>query len=123
MQRSLASAEESSADLWMNGINFFACLYHNQGLSLPVGFEMVRKPNAKVFRGPAALGECLKRASIEQRKIKSLSMTGLVGLDGVRVYALQMEDLVALAKSRLTRSLTTEECQKYLHVEQCPLEP
>ena len=50
-------------------------------------------------------------------------MTVLVGLDGVRVYALQMEDLVALAKSRLTRSLTTEECQKYLHVEQCPLEP
>ena len=99
----------------MNGINFVACLYHNQGLSLPVGFEMVRKPNAKVIRGRSALGECLKRASIEQRKIKSLSMTGLVGLDGVRVYALQMEDLVAFAKSRLTRSLTTDECQKYLH--------
>ena len=107
----------------MNGINFVACLYHNQGLSLPIGSEMVRKPNAKVFRGPAALGECLKRASVEQRQIKSLSMTGLVGLDGVRVYELQMEDLVALANSRLTRSLTTEECQKYLHVEQCPLEP
>ena len=84
---------------------------------------MVRKPNAKVILEPAALGECLKCASIEQRKIKSLSMTVLVGLDGVRVYALQMEDLVALANSRLIRSLTTEECQKYLHVEQCPLEP
>jgi hypothetical protein len=42
VQRSLASAEESSADLWMKGINFVTCLYHNQGLSLPVGFELVR---------------------------------------------------------------------------------
>ena len=83
VQRSLASAEESSADLWMKGINFVTCLYHNQGLSLPVGFEMVRKPNAKVIRGPATLGEGLRRASIEQRKIKSLSMTVLVGLDAV----------------------------------------
>jgi len=45
------------------------------------------------------------------------------GDDGVRVYTLQIEDLVALAKSRLTRSLTAEECQKYLHVEACPTEP
>ena len=40
-----------------------------------------------------------------------------------RVYLLKMEDLVRLAQSRVTRSLTTEECQKYLHVEQCPSEP
>jgi len=40
-----------------------------------------------------------------------------------RVYLLKMEDLVNLAQSRVTRSLTTEECQKYLHVEQCPSEP
>jgi len=38
----------------------------------------------------------------------------------VRIYALNLEDLIALAKSRVTRSLTTEECQKYLHVEACP---
>ncbi len=38
----------------------------------------------------------------------------------MRVYALRLEDLVALAKSRVTRTLTTEECQKYLHVEACP---
>jgi WD40 repeat protein/transcriptional regulator with XRE-family HTH domain len=45
------------------------------------------------------------------------------GEDGVRLYALTLDDLVALARSRLTRSLTTEECQKYLHVEACPLAP
>jgi len=41
----------------------------------------------------------------------------------VRVYLLNIEELITLAKSRLTRSLTTEECQKYLHVDTCPVEP
>jgi WD40 repeat protein/serine/threonine protein kinase len=38
----------------------------------------------------------------------------------VRVYVLPIEELMNLAQSRLTRSLTTEECQQYLHVETCP---
>jgi WD40 repeat protein len=38
----------------------------------------------------------------------------------VRVYLLPMDDLMALARSRVTRSLTPEECREYLHVEQCP---
>jgi hypothetical protein len=33
------------------------------------------------------------------------------------------DDLIALAKSRLTRELTTEECQQYLHVDACPAVP
>jgi WD40 repeat protein/transcriptional regulator with XRE-family HTH domain len=37
-----------------------------------------------------------------------------------RVYFLWVEDLIALAKTRVTRSLTTAECQKYLHVNACP---
>jgi WD40 repeat protein/transcriptional regulator with XRE-family HTH domain len=46
------------------------------------------------------------------------------GQDGIsRVYLLKIEDLVTLARSRLTRSLTTEECQKYLHVQTCPATP
>ena len=41
--------------------------------------------------------------------------------DGVvRVFLLQIDELLALAQSRTTRSLTSEECQKYLHVEDCP---
>ncbi len=43
------------------------------------------------------------------------------GADGtVRIYTLQLEDLIALAHSRLTRSLTIEECRKYLHLAECP---
>src|SRR5262249_44942820 len=45
------------------------------------------------------------------------------GDDGtVRVYALNIEDVMALVRTRITRSLTSQECQKYLHEEQgCPL--
>jgi WD40 repeat protein len=41
----------------------------------------------------------------------------------VRLYVVRPEDLLALARSRVTRSLTPEECQKYLHVETCPATP
>ncbi len=40
-----------------------------------------------------------------------------------RVYLLKVDELIALAKSRLTRSLATAECQRYLHIDQCPAEP
>ncbi len=41
----------------------------------------------------------------------------------LRTYVTDLDDLVALARSRVTRSLTTEECQKYLHLEACPVGP
>ena len=47
----------------------------------------------------------------------------LAGRSGIYVLALPIDDVVALAKSRITRSLTTEECQQYLHMQQCPAEP
>jgi len=44
----------------------------------------------------------------------------LAGGDGTaRVFLLSIEDLIDLAKSRLTRTLTEEECQKYLHQDSC----
>ena len=41
----------------------------------------------------------------------------------VQISLLRIEDLVALARSRLTRTWTLAECQKYLHAEQCPTGP
>lgn len=41
----------------------------------------------------------------------------------IQVVALTIDELVQIARSHLTRSLTIEECQKYLHVEQCPSGP
>lgn len=40
-----------------------------------------------------------------------------------RIYLLKIQDLIVLAKQRVTRSLTTEECQQYLHMATCPAEP
>jgi hypothetical protein len=49
------------------------------------------------------------------------SQPAVAGRDGNdRIYLLKIEDLVALAKTGVTRSLTMEECQQYLHVEACP---
>jgi WD40 repeat protein len=42
-------------------------------------------------------------------------------LDGTaRVYTMDLEELVAIARARLTRTLTEEECQQYLHLDSCP---
>jgi WD40 repeat protein/ABC-type branched-subunit amino acid transport system substrate-binding protein len=38
----------------------------------------------------------------------------------VRTYALPIEDVMALARSRLTRTWTNEDCQRFLHLQQCP---
>jgi len=43
------------------------------------------------------------------------------GADGtIRTYTLRIDDLIMLAKSRLTRSLTEEECRMFLHMDSCP---
>lgn len=39
---------------------------------------------------------------------------------GIYVFILPSDDVVELAKSQLTRSLTDKECQQYLHVSVCP---
>ncbi len=42
-------------------------------------------------------------------------------VDGtVRVLALDIDDLIELARSRLTRSWTQNECETYLHRDTCP---
>jgi len=56
-----------------------------------------------------------------KRLVAGWSYRGTPG--SVRVFALDLNDLVAIAKSRVTRALTNDECQKYLHVDQCPEKP
>jgi hypothetical protein len=38
----------------------------------------------------------------------------------VRVYALDIDDLVGLARDRVTRGFTDQECRQYLHMFACP---
>jgi WD40 repeat protein len=43
------------------------------------------------------------------------------GPDGVvRIWALDLDDLIRIAKREVTRALTEEECRQYLHVDRCP---
>jgi WD40 repeat protein len=41
----------------------------------------------------------------------------------IRVFAVNLEDAVALAHNRLTRWWRSDECQRYLHTELCPATP
>ena len=56
--------------------------------------------------------------SPDGRPIATISADGTI-----RTYVLSSEELVELARSRVTRSLTTAECQKHLHVRECPERP
>jgi WD40 repeat protein len=42
------------------------------------------------------------------------------GENGVRLYLLNLPELIDLAKSRLTRDFTKQECWTYLHTRTCP---
>jgi WD40 repeat protein/serine/threonine protein kinase/DNA-binding SARP family transcriptional activator len=46
------------------------------------------------------------------------------GFDGVvRVYTTDIDELIGIAESRLTRWFTQEECQRFLHTDTCPPPP
>ena len=40
----------------------------------------------------------------------------------MRFLVLSVDELVDIAESRLTRALSEEECQEYLHMDSCPAE-
>jgi WD40 repeat protein len=46
--------------------------------------------------------------------------TGDATQDIVRVHVLPIDELLALAKARVTRSLTADECKVHLHLDECP---
>jgi WD40 repeat protein len=41
------------------------------------------------------------------------------GCEGVRIWALDIDDLLEIARREAERSLTDEECRQYLHVDRC----
>jgi WD40 repeat protein len=40
--------------------------------------------------------------------------------DGLRIWALDLDDLLRIAQKNVTRSLTAQECRLYLHADSCP---
>jgi WD40 repeat protein len=53
--------------------------------------------------------------SPDGRKLASTSWC-----DGVRVWALDIDDVLEIARHEAGRGLTDEECRQYLHVDRCP---
>jgi WD40 repeat protein len=47
-------------------------------------------------------------------------IVALGGEDTLRVYTLDTDELIQIAKDRVTRSFTKDECRTYLHMEDCP---
>jgi WD40 repeat protein len=41
----------------------------------------------------------------------------------IRTYVMDIDQLIALAKAELTRQLSEQECQQYLHTKDCPAFP
>ncbi len=77
----------------------------------------------------ATTGENLLTVPVDAQGLGGVSFSpdgkrlAVGGYSGIYILALPIEDVVELAKSRLTRTLTTEECQQYLHVDTCPTNP
>lgn len=72
----------------------------------------------ETFTLPGSVGGVVGVAFNPQYGGDRLTVASADGI--VREFLLKIDDLVELAKTRLTRTLTEEECQKYLHLEQCP---
>ena len=77
-------------------------------------------PTASGARAPLTLyghpsGTLRVAFSPDGRRLATVSEYGML-----RIYALPLDDIVAIAKSRVTRTLTLDECQKFLHVDKCP---
>ncbi|HLA93254.1 MAG TPA: hypothetical protein VJO36_06960, partial [Actinomycetota bacterium] len=49
------------------------------------------------------------------------SMLATAGDGVVRIWALDIDDLLEIARENVTRSLTDEECRQYLHIDRCPV--
>ena len=73
---------------------------------------------AEILSLPGSLGGVKGVAFSPTDGNKNLAVASTDGI--VRIFLLQVDDLLTLAQSRVTRSLTAQECKKYLHVSTCP---
>jgi serine/threonine protein kinase/WD40 repeat protein len=77
-------------------------------------------------RSGAPLQEFRRRAAVGVDGVDKVvfspdgSMLATSAADGTRVWALDIDDLLEIARRNVTRSLSDDECRQYLHVAACP---
>ena len=133
--RLATASRDGSARVWdaVSGKELFT-LWGHAGTVFSVAFSPDRKTIATASADKTAKlwdaltgKELLTLHALEGLTSVAFSPDGsqlaVASRDGTdRIYLLKIEDLIALAKQRVTRSLTTEECQQYLHLAACPAE-
>jgi WD40 repeat protein len=74
-----------------------------------------------------AHGQELLTVTVQPQGLLDIAITpdgkylAAAGRDGaLRLFALSTAELVSLGQTRVTRSLTEEECRRYLHLDACP---
>ncbi len=84
----------------------------------------------KVVMWDTATGEILRTLPGSDQPFTGVDISpdgkhlAAVGDDGtIRLYLLDVNELLDFSKSRVTRDLTTEECLQYLRLERCPPKP
>ena len=77
--------------------------------------------------GPPLRASCSSCCAGNRHQVSHISFSpdgsqlASYGVEGVvRIWALDLDDLIEIAQDRLTRSFTEEECRQYLHAERCP---
>jgi WD40 repeat protein len=76
-------------------------------------FDTASGQQRLVLQGPTGVGRVA--FSADGSLLASTSGDGTV-----RVWALDIDDLIAIARRNVTRSFTDEECRQYLHMDRCP---
>ncbi len=76
-------------------------------------FDAASGQQRLILQGPVGVGRVAFGA--DGALLASTSGDGTV-----RVWALEIDDLIAIARQNVTRLLTDEECRQYLHLEACP---
>jgi len=133
----LTGSADSKAILWNleKGTEIFTLVGHAAGIN-----KVAFSPDGKLIAtasddGTTKIWDAASGSLITTLSASAGSVYGLAfnldgktlatgGKDGaVRFYYVNFEDLLAFAKTRVTRTFTAAECQTFLHVDQCPPAP
>ena len=124
---------DGSAEVWDLDRDEPIATFHSSGSLYTVAFRpdgqqlAFAGADGTVGLGDPDTGEQQLVLRGNQSSIGSLSFSpdgtrlASVGTDGIlRLWVLDLDELIEIARSRVTRSLDDDECRQWLHLEACP---